>query len=98
MAVVAVGGDDVVVLAHDRHDAHGNRLLTNIEVEETADLALLVAAEAALLEAANAHHVSVKCDQLVLSELGVDGGLAGIIASDFGLFGGRRFLGHREIV
>jgi hypothetical protein len=98
VAVVAVGGDDVVVLAHDGHAADGDGFLPDVEVEEAADLALLVAAQAALLEAADAHHVAVERDQLVMAELGVDGGLPGIIASDFGLFGGSGFLGHREIV
>jgi hypothetical protein len=98
VAVVAVGGDDVIVLAHDGHAANGDGFLADIEVEEAADLALLVASEAALLEAADAHHVAVEGDQLVVAELGVDGGLPGIVASDFGLFGGSRFLGHRKMI
>jgi hypothetical protein len=57
---------------------------------------LLVTAEAALLKAPDANHIAVEGDEFVVAELGVDGGLAGIIASDFGLFGGGGFLGHRE--
>ena len=56
LAVVAVGGDDVVVGAKQRERARAHRLLADVEVAEAADLAERVGLGAALLEAALEQH------------------------------------------
>ncbi len=73
VAVVAVGGDDVVVLAHQRAAADGHRLLADVEMQEAADLLGLVGAQAALLEPADAHHHAVQGDLLLGRQRRVDG-------------------------
>ncbi len=75
MAVVAVGGDDVIVLAHERAGADGDGFLADVEVEEAADLAGIIDREAALLEAADAHHLAVELDLLLGAKRGVGGSL-----------------------
>ena len=75
VAVVAVGGDDVVVLAHERAGADGDGFLADVEVEEAADLALVIDGQAALFEAADAHHLAVELDLLLGVERGVGRGL-----------------------
>ena len=56
VAVVAVGGDDVVVLAAQADGADGDGFLADVEVQEAAHLAALVlAATPFLFETADAH-------------------------------------------
>ena len=56
VAVVAVGGDEVVVGAQEAHRPDPHRFLSDVEVEEAADLPLDVELGAALLEAADEEH------------------------------------------
>jgi len=96
VAVIAIGSDYMVVVIHDRDATHGHRFLADIKMEETADLATLVAAKAAFLETTDPQHVAEKLNLLVRSELGVDGRLSCIISrvGDFGLFWRGSFLSH----
>ncbi len=100
VAVVAIGSDDVVVFAHDGDAADGDGLLADVKVEEAANFALLITAEAALFEAADAHHVAVELDEFVRAELGVDVGVAGRATglASFGFLGGGGFLAHDIIL
>ena len=56
VAVGAVGGDQVVLVAQRPHGADDRRLLADREVQEAADLGLGVHLARALLEAADEHH------------------------------------------
>ena len=56
VAVRAVGGDQVVLVAHRAHGADDRRLLADREVQEAADLRLRVHLARALLEAPDEHH------------------------------------------
>ena len=78
MRVAPVGGDDVVVIAHQRTGADGNGFLPDIEVHEAAHLALLVVTERALLESPDAQHLPQKPGFLVLGQFRVDGRGGGV--------------------
>ena len=66
MAVIAIGGDDLIALP-DRHlHAGDHRLLPDIEVAEAADLAHAVKLAGLLLEAADEQHQPVGV-QLILA-------------------------------
>jgi hypothetical protein len=52
----------MVVLAEEGDRAGGDGLLTHVKVEESANLTLLVDADAALLEMADTSHFGVKGD------------------------------------
>ena len=59
MAVVAIGGDHVVIFPEDPDRAHRNRLLAAVLVEESPDLVpFLVEHLRPLLEAADQHHLA----------------------------------------
>ena len=77
VAVVAIGRDDMILLLHDRAAADGHGLLPDVQMEESADAALLIGAQAALLEAPDAHHRAVKIEALRLGQPGVDRRAAG---------------------
>ena len=74
VAVVAVGGDDVVVVAHERAGADGDGFLADVEVEEAAHFAAVVLLERLLLEAAHAEHFAQETDFVLGGEAFVDGG------------------------
>jgi hypothetical protein len=63
MYVVAVGGDHIVVAEQRREGADGDRLLSYIEVAETADLAHLVHLAGAFLEPTAEDHPLEHLDQ-----------------------------------
>ena len=65
MAVVAVGGDDIVVLAEDADRADRHRLLAAVLVEEAADLLVLIEHLRPLLEPADQHHLPQPAQGLV---------------------------------
>ncbi len=65
VAVVAVGGDEVVVGAQQAHRPHRHRLLADVQVEEAADLPLHVDLGATLLEAPDEEHGPVLRERLV---------------------------------
>lgn len=75
--MVAVGGDDVVILPHHRAAPDGHGFLADVEMEETADPALLIGAQAALLEAPDAHHLAIEPDAFSRRQPCVDGRAAG---------------------
>ena len=102
VTVVAVGGDDVVMFAHERTATDGDGLLAVIKMEEAADVGPAggvlagVGAVAALFEAADAHHLAEEFDLLGRGQRGINGGLAvaGVAGGGFLLDGGARFLAH----
>ena len=59
MAVVAVGGDDLVALLLGHLHADDDGLLADIEVAETADEAHAVELSGLFLEAADQQHVAI---------------------------------------
>ena len=61
LAVLAIGGEQVVAVAHRLRRAHHRGLLADAEVEEAADLRLRVHLARALLEAADHHHLREHC-------------------------------------
>ena len=90
MAVVAVGGDGVVVLAHQREGADGDRFLSDVKMEKTAHFPLLVKLEGGLLEASDAEHIGEEAELLLLGQVGVDRGrgvVDRVATGFFGLFG-----------
>ena len=56
--MLAIGSDDVVVLAKRVHRAHAYGLFADVQVQEPADLLLRVELGALLLEPAYANHVA----------------------------------------
>src|SRR5436853_515913 len=56
LAVIAVGGDYVIIGSDHRHHASRDRFLTDVQVAETADLSERVGLGAALLEATLEEH------------------------------------------
>jgi len=81
VAVVAIRRDHLVVLLHHRAATDGDRFLADVEMKEPADLAGLVGAQAAFLEAADAHERPVKTDALLCGQPGVDRRLGGLALS-----------------
>ena len=59
-AMVAVGGDHPVLRLAQRDQAGADRLLADIQVQEAADLALLVELGSSLLHPADQHHLIIK--------------------------------------
>ena len=73
MAVAAVSGDDVIVVAHQRAGAHRHRFLPNIKVKEAAHLGAIVLFERLLLETPDAQHAAQQIQLLLFGKLGIDG-------------------------
>jgi hypothetical protein len=69
VAVVAVVGDDVVFLAESPDRADRDGLFADVEVAETADLAVSVGFGALLLETADEDHLTVQVDQSLVAEV-----------------------------
>ena len=74
LAVVAVGGDDVVVGAEHREHARGDRLLPDVEVAEAADLPERVRLADLLLEATLEEH---RVEEFA-AEFGIAGEFGGV--------------------
>lgn len=72
--VIAISGDDVVVVAEEVASAYGNGLLADVEVKKSANLALLVNAQGAFFKASDAHHVGVEAQLVLGAERLIDGG------------------------
>ena len=66
--MVAVAGDEVVKLTEEGNRSSGYGFLADVEVKESADLALLVDANAALFKMANAGHFGVEGNFIRLGE------------------------------
>ena len=60
VTVVAVVSYDIVVRAERRHSADRNGFLSDIEVQEAANLALHVKASACFLESSNQQHLPIE--------------------------------------
>ena len=88
--VLAVGADDVVVRSQRGDTAYRDRLLPDVEMAETADLAEAVGFAGLLLEPADEHHLSEPAARL----LG-DGGGAGFGAGTRPAGGGGA--GHQRL-
>lgn len=86
--MIAVGGDDVVVLAHQRDGADRDGFLSDVKMEEAAHFSLLVELEGGLLETADAEHVGEEAELLLRGQVGVDRSLGVIdrVGSGFWVF------------
>jgi hypothetical protein len=62
--VVAIVGDHVVVLAHQADGADADRFLSDVQVEETADLSFDIELGAAFFEPADEQHLAIKPERL----------------------------------
>ena len=67
VAVVAVGGDDLVALAEGGLDADDDGFLADVEVAEAADETHAIELAGLFLEAADEQHVAIGFEQLVLA-------------------------------
>jgi len=63
VAVTPMGAGDLVRIAQVDHDAGGDRLFADIEVERAGDLARLHQLARLLLEGANPHHPAMDVQQ-----------------------------------
>src|SRR5262249_8145567 len=68
VAVVAVGGDDVVILAEDADRTDGDRFLSTVEVAEPADGPLLVEHRRAFFEPSDQEHLAQPAQGLVAGD------------------------------
>lgn len=68
VTVIAVRGDEVIILTRQGNGADGDGLLADVKVEETADLTALVVLERNLLEAADADHFRQQFDLLIIAK------------------------------
>src|ERR1700693_1514424 len=66
VAVITIGGDDVIVIAHRSYSSNDDRFLANIEMAEAADLLRLILLARAFLEAANQQHQREHLDFVAL--------------------------------
>ncbi len=60
MAVPAMGAGDPVLVAQMNHDAASHRLLSDVEVQSTRNLAVLHELAGGFLEQPDAHHAAVQ--------------------------------------
>ena len=86
MAVATVGGDDVIVVAHERYASYGHGFLAIVEMQEAAHFFLRVLPQRLALEAADAHHVGEEPQLSLGGKFGVD--------RSRGKIGGRDSGGH----
>src|SRR5512138_1351769 len=68
LAVLSIGGDDVVLGRERRHGARRHGFLPNVEVQEAADLARAVELGALLLQPPDAQHVGEQPDRKLARE------------------------------
>jgi len=98
VTVIAIGGDHVIVRAHQGAAAYGDSFLADVQVEKTADLFRLVRTQAAFFKAPNAHHLTVELDLLFDAQGAVDrgarGGSGGRARTFFLFNGGSRLFAH----
>ena len=73
MTMIAVGGDDGVVLVYDRNCAHGDGFLAVVQVAESLDLGLGEGLLRLLLEPANEEHLAIKREFLLRLQIGKTG-------------------------
>ena len=74
VAVVAVGGDDVVIVAHERAGADGDGFLADVEVEKAAHFSAVVLLQRLLLKAPHPQHLPQQPDFVFGGEGFVDRG------------------------
>ena len=83
MAVIAIRGDHVVVVAHQGTSANRHGFLADIEVEKSPHLPAVILLEGLLFEATHAEHLAKETDLRLRAEVFVDriegviGGLCG---------------------
>ena len=70
--MVAVGGDDMIVVPQERYRPHCHRLLADIKMQKTAHFALVVKLQGGLLETADADHLAQEADLLLETYVRVD--------------------------
>ena len=69
MAVIAIGGDDLIALPYRHLHAHNHRFLADIEMAEAADLAHAVKLAGLFLEAAYEEHQPVGAQLILVRKL-----------------------------
>ena len=69
MAVIAIGGDDLVALPYRHLHADDHRLLADIEMAEAADQAHAVELAGLFLEAADEQHQTVGAQLILVRKL-----------------------------
>ena len=65
MAMLAIGGHDRILGPEHLHHAHRDRLFAVAQVQEAANLLLLIELRAAILEAADAQHLREQIQHLL---------------------------------
>ncbi len=93
MAVVAIGGDDLIAFLERHLHADHDRFLADIEMAEAADQTHAVELAGLLLETADQEHLAECADFLLAVEHQCQTGLALAVAGGTG----RRFLGLRGL-
>lgn len=73
VAVVTVGGDDMVMIVHDGDGSDGRGLLADVKVEESSHFPLLVGLQSRLFKLADADHVRESLDFAFFGHGGVNG-------------------------
>ena len=81
VAVVTIGGDDLVAAVHQGGGADGNRLLADVKVEESPHDPLIVIFQRLLLKAADAEHFAEEAYLLCRLEGNIERGLGEVGAS-----------------
>src|ERR1700730_7432313 len=66
MAMLAVSGDDVVLVVEGRNSADGDRLLASVEMAEAGDFAAAIHLGDLVLEAPDQNHPPIEVHQLGL--------------------------------
>src|SRR4029434_7142005 len=66
VAVIAIGGDDVIVITDRGHGADDDRLLADIKMTEASDLLRLILLAGAFLETADQQHEREHLDFVAL--------------------------------
>ena len=77
--MITIRGDYVIISLHSRDATDSDRLLSNVEVQESCDFPLLVGTKRPLLESSDSDHFPVESNQLFVRQFGVGG--------SFGFFG-----------
>ena len=58
MSMIAISGDDMIVVPQKRNRSHRDRFLADIKMEKSAHLALVVELQGGLLETPDADHLA----------------------------------------
>jgi hypothetical protein len=84
MAMVAVGGDVMVIRTTERGGSHGDGFLTDVKMEESGHFTAIVESQCLLFESADSDHLGeefdlpLRCERLIDGRKGeIEGGGAG---------------------